>query len=287
MVKYNVKVKYVGAKGVLVADTLSRLIQSGVDKTIPGLDVTIAQVLSVNLSRLESLQEDTKSDPILSQLQDFIRSGWPESMQDLPMDLHAFWCYRDELVMLDGLVMKSNRILVPTSMREGTLERLHEGHHGQSSMLRRARRTVFWPKIQDDITRMVDRCPECQIHANKIPRAPERQISASRPLEILGVDLMEFKGQHALVSVDYYSGYIFYDMVMGQTSKDIITTLNVNFRKFWPAERIISDNGPCFKSEEFRKFCEKLEVKHDTSSPHYHESPARSKNLRRPASAPQ
>lgn len=269
------KVKYVGANNVLVANTLSRLIQSGTDKAIPGLDVTIAQILSVNPSRLESLQVETKSDPILCQLQDLIRSGWPESMQDLPMDLHPFWCYRDELTMLDGLVMKSNRVLIPTSMREGTLERLHEGHHGQSSMLRRARRTVFWPKIQDDITRLVNQCSDCQIHAKKSPRTPESQISASRPFEILGVDLMEFKGQHALVCVDYYSGYLFYDTVMAQTSRDVINTLNVNFRKFWPAERIISDNGPCFKAEEFRKFCEKLEIKHTTSSPHYHESNGR------------
>lgn len=275
LAKYNLKVRYVGAKSVLVADTLSRLILPGKDKAVPGLDVTIAQVLSVNPSRLESLQEETKSDPILCQLQDLIKYGWAESMQDLPIDLHPFWCYRDELVMLDGLVMKNNRILIPTSMREGTLARLHEGHHGQSSMLRRARRTVFWPKIQDDITQLVERCPECQIHAKKTPRIPERQISASRPLEIIGVDLMDFKGQHALVCVDYYSGYLFYDIVAAQTSKEIIKTLNVNFRKFWPAERIISDNGPCFKAEEFREFCKGLEIKHTTSSPHYHESNGR------------
>ena len=50
---------------------------------------------------------------------------------------------------------------------------------------------VYWPKMQDDITNMINRCQECQIHAKKKPRPPQRQVSASRPLQMLGVDLMD------------------------------------------------------------------------------------------------
>ena len=146
--KYDIQVKYVGAKHVLLADTLSRLLEPGKSKEIPGLDVKIAQVMSIMPTRLENLQEETKSDHILTELRQLIMTGWPESMQDLPQDIHPFWCFRD------GLVMKGNRILVPNSMKQDTLQRLHEGHHGQPSMLRRARRTLFWPKIQDDISKL-------------------------------------------------------------------------------------------------------------------------------------
>jgi hypothetical protein len=52
---YDLDVKYVGAKSVLLADTLSRLVQPGSHPAIPGLDVTIAEVLKVRPTHLESL----------------------------------------------------------------------------------------------------------------------------------------------------------------------------------------------------------------------------------------
>lgn len=99
-------------------------------------------------TRLESLQEETKSE-----LQNYITTEWPENMQDLPER-----CFRDERTILDGLLMKGNRLLVPASMLQGTLHRLHEGHHGLSAMLRTARCTAFWPKLQEDISKMSKQC---------------------------------------------------------------------------------------------------------------------------------
>ena len=51
--------------------------------------------------------------------------------------------------------------------------------------------------------------------------------------------------------------------------------MNSNFRKFGLPERIISDNGPCFRSDKFQRFCDQLEIGHITSSPHYHQSNGR------------
>ncbi len=78
------------------------------DKEISGLDVTIAQVLKIRHTHLHSLQEETKSDTVLSALADLIKTGWPNSMQDLQEDLHPYWCFRDELSIMDGLIMKGN-----------------------------------------------------------------------------------------------------------------------------------------------------------------------------------
>ena len=52
--KYDTHVNYVGSKSVLLADTLSWLVQPGTAKAIPGLDINIAQVLKVEPTRLES-----------------------------------------------------------------------------------------------------------------------------------------------------------------------------------------------------------------------------------------
>ena len=276
LIKFDLDVKYVGAKKVLLADTLSRLVRiDREEKDIPGLDVQIAQVMKIKPTRLTHLQEETKADATLMELKELIITGWPTSMQDTPTSVHPFWCFRDELTILDGLIMKGNRIVVPTSMRKETLKRLHDAHQGLSSTLQRARRTVYWPKMQDDITQLIEACEPCQVHARKKPRAPERQISASRPMQILGMDLMEFRRQTFLVIIDYYSGYITYSCLPDQTADSVITQLGTHFRNFGLAEQIISDNGPCFSATSFSNFCAKLEIKHLASSPHYHESNGR------------
>ncbi len=272
---YNLEVKYVGAKNVLIADTLSRLIKPGKDKEIPNLDISIAQILQIRPTHLQSLQDETKVDPTLKELKEFIISGWPESINDIPEYLRPYWCFRDELTMLDGLIMKGNRVIIPSTQRDETLKRLHDGHQGLTSTLQRARRTVYWPNLQHDISDMLSQCHNCQQHAKKKPRNPERQISASRPMELLGMDLMEMKNKSTLVSIDYHSGYILIDNVQSEATEDIVTATNNNFRKFGLAEKINSDNGPCFKSHKFATFCNKFNIQHSTSSPHYHESNGR------------
>ena len=100
---------YIGSKSVLLVDTLSRLVEQGSTREIPGLDVSIAQVLK-------------------------------------HLHLHPYWCFRDKLTILDGIIMRGNRVVIPTSVRTATLNRLHDAHQGHTSMLQRARRTVCWPK---------------------------------------------------------------------------------------------------------------------------------------------
>ncbi len=128
LAKYDLTAKYIGAKSVLLADTLSRLMRPGADKVILGLDVNIATVMKIRPVRLQSLQEETKADAVLRALTELITTDWPDSMQDLQEDLHPFWCFRDELTILNGLVMKENQVIIPANMRLDTLKRLHDAH---------------------------------------------------------------------------------------------------------------------------------------------------------------
>ena len=51
--------------------------------------------------------------------------------------------------------------------------------------------------------------------------------------------------------------------------------LNNIFRKFGLPEKIISDNAQCFRSNNFRRFPDQLDIGHVTSSPCCHESNGR------------
>ena len=54
--------------------------------------------------------------------------GWLEMRDNCPQNLRKFWTYRDELSILDGLVLKGVRIVIPEQCRAKVLEKLHEGH---------------------------------------------------------------------------------------------------------------------------------------------------------------
>ncbi|XP_031574354.1 uncharacterized protein K02A2.6-like [Actinia tenebrosa] len=152
--------------------------------------------------------------------------------------------------------MKGNRVIIPTGMRPGILDRLHDAHQGLTSTLQRARRTVYWPKLQDVITEMIQKCDECPRYGDKKTRPSERQITATRPMEILGMDLLDFQGQHALVTVAYFSGFLTCGILNNETTDAVIKVLNNIFRNF-------------------RHFCEQLDIGHITSSQHYHQSNGR------------
>ena len=107
---------------------------------------------------LETLQEETKSDSTLKNLMNLIITGWPESMQDVLQQLHPYWCFWDELTVVDGLIMTGNWVVVPAALRSSTLDRSHDAHQGITSTLQRARRTVYWPKLQDDISKLIQEC---------------------------------------------------------------------------------------------------------------------------------
>ena len=68
---YDLNVNDIGAKSILLPDTLLRLVKTGPSHTIPDLDVHIAQVMSIKHTHLQSLQAEMKADLTLSQIIDY------------------------------------------------------------------------------------------------------------------------------------------------------------------------------------------------------------------------
>ena len=93
-------------------------------------------------------------------LMDAINQGFPDSFRALPSTSH-FWQYRDRLYIIDGVVIYDDRVVVPTMLRNVVLEALHAAHQGISSMGARARETVFWPGMSEDIQKTRQTCQPC------------------------------------------------------------------------------------------------------------------------------
>ena len=58
-------------------------------------------------------------------LKSFIIVGWPSMKDELHSDLRPCWSYRDDLVVIDGVVMKGRWIIIPTALKQQVLDQLH------------------------------------------------------------------------------------------------------------------------------------------------------------------
>ena len=75
-------------------------------------------------------------------------------------------------------------------------------------------------------------------------------------------------GKMFLVVVDAHSEWLEVKTVPAATSKATIACLQSIFAMHGLPERVVTDNGSVFTSEEFKKFLEANGIAHSTSSPY-------------------
>ena len=118
---------------IFIADWLSRHNhEEGKDKPIKDRDIRIDAIQSmtdipecVSISHIQASVQDEH----LQCLKSFIIAGWPSMKDELHSDLRLYWSYRDDLVVIDGVVMKGRQIIIPTALKQ-VLDHLHTNHMG-------------------------------------------------------------------------------------------------------------------------------------------------------------
>ncbi|UYV62041.1 K02A2.6-like, partial [Cordylochernes scorpioides] len=199
-----------------------------------------------------------------------MKSGWP-TKNELSAEAKAFWCLRYEISVIDGLLMRNSRIYIPKSLRSKVLNSLHEGHLGIEKCRGRARTSVWWPRISQEIGELVRSCPNC-IEERSNPQQPLIVSDfPSRPWEKVGIDHFYLKGKYYLLIADYYSRFPELALLEDQTTHSTIMHCKSIFARHGIPEEVRSDNGPQF-GLEFKKFAKEYGFHHITSSPRFPQS---------------
>ena len=158
--KYDVQIKYLPGKDIPVADALSR-ISPCPGEAVKGLDISVHEVhvhLNASPTRVCLIQEETAKDSTLSNLREVIMHGWPDRRSDCPAALLAYWDYRDELTVADGMILKGTHIIIPESLQPAVLNQLHYAHQGAEKCKLIAKGSVFWANINRDVDELVKTC---------------------------------------------------------------------------------------------------------------------------------
>lgn len=96
-------------------------------------------------STLSTFRNATSIDETSRIVMDYVVNGWPEAKDQVDEHAREYWSYREELSVEDGLLFKSDRIVVPRAMRPEVLDDIHGAHMGETKSLCFARDYVFWP----------------------------------------------------------------------------------------------------------------------------------------------
>ena len=267
ILNYNTTVTWKPGTKVPIADLLSRAYVDS-DENAEDMEVHMIEYLPVNQKRIDSIKTATATDDSLQKLTQVLTKGWPESKMELADELHPYFSYRDELTVQDGIIFRGERILVPKELRAEMKKKVHAGHLGINSCLRRARDLLFWPGMSSDIRQFVEGCHTCASFAAKQPKQPLIiSETPDSPWSIVAADLFEIHGRQYLVTVDYYSKFLEVDYLSSLTSQNVIAKLKSQFARHGIPLKLVTDNEPQFASADFASFSKQWCFEHTTSAP--------------------
>ncbi|UYV79403.1 K02A2.6-like [Cordylochernes scorpioides] len=272
--RFGFEIVHIPGKELLDADALSRqplLTTEGGEDERP-TSAHINAVLSSITDKDEMLTktfEAQQEDTTLKAVVNYLEQGWPDKKK-MSQALLSYWHVKDELGVQNGLLMRSCRLVIPASMKLEILDKLHAGHFGITKTRLRARETVWWPGISEEIAETVRKCSVCiqEAVSKHEPLIPTN--FPTRPWQKIGMDLFKFENKWYLVVIDYYSRFPEMIQLDRLTASVVVRSCKSIFARHGIPETVVSDNGTQFgAAREFANFARQYGFTHVTSSPRF------------------
>ena len=269
--QFQYEVVYRNTKQHGNADALSRHPVEKEDVTSE-VESRVNLVATMNMENLpvtsKKIRLLSSRDKILSTVYRYVQNGWPTSVgKDDP--IYPYYLRRDELSLVQGVIMWGIRVLVPTGLRQQLLTELHTGHFGIVRMKSLAREFIWWPNIDADIKALAQDCHTCRESSPSPPSAPLHPWEfPEKPWQRLHTDLAgPFLGKMWLIVMDAHSKWPeVFCLNNNATTSNIVSKIRDCIVRFGIPDQIVSDNGTQYTSQEFQDFCKSNGIRHTTSS---------------------
>ena len=275
MLRFQFSIIHVPGKQLEIADTLSRAPEQVPNEqdlvfqreTTAFIDF-VTQSLPATEGRLKEIEQEQKKDSVCSELAQYCIQGWPPK-SSVSEKVKQYYPVASEISIVNGLLMRNSRIIIPASLQQQVLQQIHRGHLGLVKCRLRARQSVWWPLLSQQIQEMVEQCTSCC----EVRRQNAEPMIATKfpelPWQKLGMDLFELDKSTYLLVVDYYSRFIEIAKLSTLTSEEVVQYCKSIFARHGIPEEVITDNGPQFVAQRFADFAQEYHFQHITSSPYY------------------
>lgn len=166
-------------------------------------------------------------------------------------------------------------VVVPEDLRERIIREHHDsilyGHPGREGTVNNIRQRYYWPYIEHDVAKYIQRCLPCQ-KAKSRP-SPRRgllqQAERGGDLQRLSMDLFgplpvagdpNNQWRYILVMFDTFSHFLTLEIITTKEAQSVMDAFErgILLRGFLPTKIIITDNGKEFQNELFKEFVKLL-----------------------------
>ena len=119
--QYEFEPQHIPGRNNVISDALSRVTplefqDSNADKDI--LAVNFLQYSSIKERERDEVLQETNKDKEFQSLKHYISTGWPAKRSQIPVFLHPYWNFRDELTIESGILMKNSKVLIPETLKQ-------------------------------------------------------------------------------------------------------------------------------------------------------------------------
>lgn len=265
---FNYKIEYI--KGISNdADHLSRMPQLKIKEKVIEDNTFVNFIQNDNVLNIDfkDIERETRRDPILSKVCEFVKLGLIENLKG--DDFVAYTSKGNELSVDHDCLLWGYRVVIPLKLRKPVLQLLHESHLGIVKTKGLARSFVWWHKIDNDIEDLIKSCVHCQ----KLLPSPEKSPlipwkTTNSIWHRIHIDFAgPIKNNFLFVIIDSFSKWVEVFKTKEITSNFVITKLRETFCRFGIPNTIVSDNGRQFVSNEFKEFSRKNKINHVLTAP--------------------
>ena len=237
-----------------------------------------------NAITIEQLKTETKKDNFLQCLIQIIKTGkWyilnePEKHNCLKginiENLKHFSRFKNELTFNAecDILLKGNRLVLPTSLHKIAVMLAHAGHQGITKTKALMRLKAYFIGMDNLIEERIKDCIACQ--SNTCNKTKEPLINSPTPPYVWHTVHVDFlgplpNGYYILVFMDAKSKFPEIGFLKGTTANAVIDIFEKTFTTFGYPQKIVSDNGPPFKSYKIRKYMKHKGIKHRRITPYW------------------
>ena len=235
LTKYDLVVRYVPGKQQVISDCLSRAPLSETEPFSEPEDVigvNLVEELGLESSTLKIFKDSSSADETSRVVMEYVLKGWPSEKEQVDELAREYWNFREKLSVEDGMLFKSDRIVVPRPLRAEVLDEIHGAHMGESKSLSFARDYVFWPSMTAQIKENVSSCAVCNAFRNRQQRETLHPHDIpGLPWQVVGTDLFQYGGQTYLLVTDFYSKYFEIELIRQNTAICVINNLKKIFAR--------------------------------------------------------
>ena len=220
---------------------------------------------------VQQIQQATAQDKHLQQLKGFIIAGLPESKEEVHQGIRVYLSFRDDMAVIDGIIMKGRHVVIPEALEQQALDQLHVNHIGIEKKLLGCK-SIYWANINNDIKIFIQNCTTCLTfqqtqHKDKI-------IHHDIPVrlwDIIGADMFTINNKWYLCTVDYHSKFLIIKKTEDLSVDSLILACKIIFAQYGMPKKIMSDSGGYFISDKFKTFCINPNIEQAFSSSYYHQ----------------